>query len=63
MRHLPSDSQFRRALVAVQDADGYVETLLELARLPGVRRAELSFRIAPSLRDRREAAARARALH
>jgi hypothetical protein len=32
MRHLHAESQFRHALYALQDADGYVETLLEMAR-------------------------------
>jgi hypothetical protein len=63
MRYLHTDSQFRRALFSHQDADGYVETLLELARQPGARRAELSFSSAPSTRERREAALRARSFH
>jgi hypothetical protein len=32
MRHLQTESHFRLALFALQDADGYVETLLEIAR-------------------------------
>jgi hypothetical protein len=54
MRHLSSESQYRRALSALQDADGYVEALLELARLPGARRADISFSAAPAPRDRRD---------
>jgi hypothetical protein len=32
MRHLPSDSPFRLAIVALRDSDGYVDALLGLAR-------------------------------
>jgi hypothetical protein len=32
MRHLHTPSHFRHALFALQDADGYVEALLEMAR-------------------------------
>ena len=32
MRHLPTDSHFRLAIAALQDSDGYVDTLLGLAR-------------------------------
>lgn len=32
MRHLHSESHFRHALFALQDADGYVEALLGMAR-------------------------------
>ena len=32
MRHLQTESHFRLALFALQDADGYVDTLLEIAR-------------------------------
>ena len=32
MRHLQTGSHFRLALFAVQDADGYVDTLLDIAR-------------------------------
>jgi hypothetical protein len=32
MRHLHTDSHFRLAIAALQDSDGYVDTLLGLAR-------------------------------
>ncbi len=32
MRHLDTESHFRHALFALQDADGYVDALLEMAR-------------------------------
>ena len=32
MRHLQTESHFRLALFSLQDADGYVDTLLEIAR-------------------------------
>ena len=32
MRHVHTESHFRHALFAVQEADGYVEALLEMAR-------------------------------
>ena len=32
MRHIQTDPHFRLALFAVQDADGYVDTLLDIAR-------------------------------
>ena len=32
MRHLPTDTHFRLAIAALQDSDGYVDTLLGLAR-------------------------------
>jgi hypothetical protein len=32
MRHLHSESHFRHALFAVQEAEGYVDALLEMAR-------------------------------
>ena len=32
MRQLHTESHFRHALFALQDADGYVEALLEMAR-------------------------------
>jgi hypothetical protein len=48
MRHLHSQSPFRQALFALQDADGYVEALLNLARdHTTTRRAPISFRPAP----------------
>jgi hypothetical protein len=60
MRHLHSETQFRRTLFALQDSDGYVEALLELARHPGARRADISLSAAPALRDRRDPVARTR---
>ena len=38
MRHLQTESHFRLALFALQDADGYVDTLLEIAREQAVSR-------------------------
>jgi hypothetical protein len=32
MRHVPTDTHLRLALIAFQDADGYVDSLLGLAR-------------------------------
>ena len=32
MRHSQNESHVRRALFAIQDSDGYVEALLEMAR-------------------------------
>ena len=39
MRHLQTESHFRLALFALQDADGYVDTLLEIAREQTVSRS------------------------
>ncbi len=35
MRHLHTESQVLHAFFALGEADGYVETLLQLARVPG----------------------------
>jgi hypothetical protein len=61
MRHLSSQSQFRYALFATQDADGYVEALLNLARDQSIaRRAAISFRPASVRCERRHVAPRSR---
>jgi len=54
MRHLHSQSHFRHALFALQDADGYVEALLDMARdHTSARRAAITFRPAPASLQRR----------
>jgi hypothetical protein len=54
MRHLHSQSHFRHALFALQDADGYVEALLDMARdHTSARRAAITFRPAPAPQERR----------
>jgi hypothetical protein len=59
MRHLNSQSHFRHALFALQDADGYVEALLNLARdQSSARRAAISFRPAFGRCERRPSAPR-----
>jgi hypothetical protein len=59
MRHLNSQSHFRHALFALQDADGYVEALLNLARdQTTARRAAISLRPASSRSERRLCAPR-----
>jgi len=65
MRHLHSQSHFQHALFALQDADGYVEALLNLARdQTGARRAAISFRPTSGRSERRiSAPRRAAGLH
>jgi len=56
MRHLYSQSHFRHALFALQDADGYVEALLDMARdQRSARRASISLR--PAHRSERRLSA------
>ena len=60
MRHLHSESHFRHALFALQDADGYVEALLGMAREnSSARRAPISFRSAGTVAPRSAKARRA----
>jgi hypothetical protein len=62
MRHLHSQCHFRHALFALQDADGYVEALLDMARVQTqARRASISFRAATAHPERRNAEPRNRA--
>ncbi len=44
MRHLHSESHFCHALYALQDPDGYVDALLEIAREQSVSRNSTSLR-------------------
>ncbi len=49
MRHLHSQSHFRHALFALQDAEGYVEALLGMARdQTSARRAPISLNASPT---------------
>ena len=52
MRRLHSDSPFRHALSALQDADGYVEALFSMAR-ESARRPPVSFSRGPDRRSER----------
>jgi hypothetical protein len=60
MRHLQTESQMLHALFALQDADGYVEALLGLARdrVTGRRHAQFQTR---GRTDTRRASPRSRA--
>jgi hypothetical protein len=59
MRHLNSPSHFRHALFALQDSEGYVEALLDMAReQTAARRAPISFRRTPAPSERRNAETR-----
>jgi hypothetical protein len=62
MRHLHSESHFRHALFAVQEAEGYVDALLEMARdqIAG-RRFSLGYSTASLRLDARRGSRRSRA--
>ena len=60
MRHLQTESQMLHALFALQDADGYVEALLGLARDRAGRRYADTYLQARGRADTRKAASRSR---